>query len=72
MQSLLKFIEISKNNLNDPVFIYMSTNKVYGDNPNYLELDKSETRYDLKSSNKYFNGIDTSMSIDKNLHSFLV
>ena len=48
----------------------MSTNKVYGDNPNYFEADKSETRYDLKSSNKYFNGIDTSMSIDKNLHSF--
>ena len=66
----LNLLEISKNILNDPIFIYMSTNKVYGDNPNHLELVKSDTRYDLKSNDKFFNGIDTSMSIDQNLHSF--
>lgn len=50
-------------------FIYMSTNKVYGDTPNYLRIKELKTRFELNSKNKFFNGIDESMSIDNNIHS---
>src|SRR3954464_1274546 len=33
-------------NLADPVFVFMSTNKVYGDVPNELALKELETRWD--------------------------
>ena len=50
-------------------FIYMSTNKVYGDTPNYLKIKELKTRFELNSKNKYFKGINESMSIDNNIHS---
>ena len=49
-------------------FIFMSTNKVYGEAPNELELVETSTRYDYKSSD-YFNGIDETMRIDRVKHS---
>lgn len=51
------------------VFIYTSTNKVYGDRPNYLPLVELEKRYELQPGHQYYNGIDESMSIDSCLHS---
>jgi CDP-paratose 2-epimerase len=48
----------------------MSTNKVYGDNPNKLPLLEKKTRWELKKSHKYQNGIDETMSIDNCTHSF--
>lgn len=51
------------------VFIFTSTNKVYGDRPNNLALIEIEKRYDLPKENRYYNGIDESMSIDACLHS---
>lgn len=54
----------------DAVFIFTSTNKVYGDNPNLLPLTELETRYEVESNHKYFKrGIDESMSIDQTTHS---
>lgn len=51
-------------------FIFTSTNKVYGDTPNYLTLVELETRYELEESHKYYKeGIDESMSIDNTKHS---
>lgn len=51
-------------------FIYTSTNKVYGDAPNYLPLVEFDTRYEVASDHKYFrNGIDESMSVDQTKHS---
>ena len=47
----------------------MSTNKVYGDNPNKLKLIEKKTRFELNKTNKYYNGIDETMSIDDNTHS---
>ncbi len=58
-----------KNYSSQAVFIYMSTNKVYGDNPNKLDLIELETRYDYKDE-RYFNyGIDETMNTDECLHS---
>jgi CDP-paratose 2-epimerase len=51
------------------VFIYVSTNKVYGDNPNLLNLIEKEKRYDLEINDKFYFGVNESMSIDNTLHS---
>lgn len=50
----------------DSPFCFTSTNKVYGDRPNYLPLVEHETRYDYANG---LDGIDESMSIDGCLHS---
>ncbi len=51
------------------VFIFTSTNKVYGDTPNQLPLVELDTRWEIDPSHKYANGIDESMSIDNSKHS---
>lgn len=51
------------------VFIFTSTNKVYGDTPNKLPLVELKKRYEITSRHKYKNGIDESMSIDDSTHS---
>lgn len=51
------------------VFIFTSTNKVYGDRPNSLPLVELKKRYELPEGHNYYNGIDESMSIDNCLHS---
>ncbi len=53
----------------EAVFIFTSTNKVYGDNPNKLPLIELETRYELPKDHPYYNGIDEKMSIDDTTHS---
>ncbi|HSX39321.1 MAG TPA: NAD-dependent epimerase/dehydratase family protein [Candidatus Saccharimonadales bacterium] len=50
-------------------FIFTSTNKVYGDTPNYLPLIELETRWEIDPSHKFVNGIDETMSIDSSKHS---
>ncbi len=51
------------------VFIFTSTNKVYGDTPNNLPLIELEKRWELPKDHKYYKGIDESMSIDDCKHS---
>jgi CDP-paratose 2-epimerase len=52
------------------VFIYCSTNKVYGDTPNHLPLEEQATRWELSADHPYAAfGIDESMSIDSSMHS---
>ena len=48
----------------------MSTNKVYGDNPNKLPLIEKKTRWEIKNNHKFKSGIDETMSIDNCTHSF--
>jgi CDP-paratose 2-epimerase len=50
-------------------FIFTSTNKVYGDQPNFLPLVENETRWEVAESHPFAKGIDESMSIDQTLHS---
>lgn len=49
-------------------FVHMSTNKVYGDAPNEIELVELERRYDYADS-MYENGIPESFRIDQTKHS---
>lgn len=54
----------------DAVFIFMSTNKVYGDRPNFLPYVSCRTRYELAPMHPYAeHGIDENMSIDRCMHS---
>lgn len=54
----------------DAAFIFTSTNKVYGDTPNFLPLEEQELRYEVNQSHTYYeHGIDESMSIDQCKHS---
>lgn len=51
------------------VFIFTSTNKVYGDRPNALPLVEEETRWSLEKSHPFAEGITEEMSIDNCTHS---
>ena len=66
----LNLLELTKKYCPDSPFIFMSTNKVYGDNPNKLNLIKNKNRYELPSKNKYLKGINEKFSIDDCTHSF--
>jgi len=66
----LNLLEATKNFCPDAPFIFMSTNKVYGDNPNKLALIEKSTRWELNSKNKFYKGINENFSIDNCTHSF--
>lgn len=53
----------------EAVFIFTSTNKVYGDTPNRLPLVEKETRFEINPSHTYKNGIREDMTIDNSTHS---
>jgi CDP-paratose 2-epimerase len=54
----------------EATFIFTSTNKVYGDTPNYLPLQEKETRWELDPAHPFYEfGIDETMSIDSSKHS---
>jgi CDP-paratose 2-epimerase len=65
----LNLLEATRRHAPDATFIFTSTNKVYGDTPNRLSLVELETRLELPVDHRYFDGIDTSMSIDGSMHS---
>ena len=48
----------------------MSTNKVYGDNPNKLKFVEKKDRWELSKKNPFYNGITENFSIDECTHSF--
>jgi|SRR6185369_4811886 len=65
----LNLLELYRKYSPDGAFIFTSTNKVYGDTPNFLPLVEKETRFELKKTHKYYKGIDESMSVDNSKHS---
>lgn len=66
----LQLLEYTRQHCPAAVFIYVSTNKVYGDTPNTLPLHELETRWELDSTHRFHaHGIDESMSIDHSQHS---
>ncbi len=53
-------------------FIFTSTNKVYGDNPNRLPLVELDTRWEIEAEHPYHrHGIDENMSVDHAMHSLM-
>ncbi|MBL8202924.1 MAG: NAD-dependent epimerase/dehydratase family protein [Blastocatellia bacterium] len=65
----LNLLEAARHYAPDAVFIFTSTNKVYGDTPNRLPLIELDSRYEIDPSHSYVNGIREDMSIDHTLHS---
>ena len=66
----INLLELTRQYCKDAVFIFTSTNKVYGDTPNFLPLEELDKRWEIDSSHKYFKeGIDENMSIDNSKHS---
>jgi len=66
----LNLLEATRLHSPKAVFIFTSTNKVYGDNPNFLPLVETETRWEIDQKHPYFEkGIDEHMSLDHTKHS---
>ena len=69
-QGTLVLLEATRRFCPDAVFIFCSTNKVYGDACNRLPLRERETRWELEEGHAYADhGIDEGMTIDASLHS---
>ena len=66
----LNLLELTKKYCPDSPFIFMSTNKVYGNNPNKLKILEKKTRWELSKKDKNFKGISENFSIDNATHSF--
>jgi CDP-paratose 2-epimerase len=62
-------LELTRRHCPDAVFIFTSTNKVYGDTPNSLPFHELEYRWEISQEHEFFDGIDESMSIDQSTHS---
>jgi CDP-paratose 2-epimerase len=65
----LNLLQAARQSCPDATFIYLSTNKVYGDRPNYLPLVELDKRLELPEDHEYYGGIDNTMSIDHCMHS---
>lgn len=64
----VNLLEATRQQCPDAAFIFMSTNKVYGDAPNERPLHETMTRYDFSDPADY-NGIDEACRIDRATHS---
>lgn len=64
----LNLLEACRRHRPEAVFVFMSTNKVYGDGPNRIALKELETRWEYDDPS-YKNGIPEKFSIDHCLHS---
>ena len=66
----LNLLELTKKYCPNSPFIFMSTNKVYGDNPNKLKILEKRTRYELSKKSKFYSGVNEKLSVDDCTHSF--
>ncbi len=64
----LNLLEAVRRHVPEAPFVHMSTNKVYGDAPNELDLVELETRWDYADPS-YADGIAEDLRIDQSKHS---
>src|SRR5262245_27952815 len=64
----LNLLEAARRHCPEAPFVFMSTNKVYGDVPNELPLAELPTRWDYADP-AHHQGIDETMRIDQSKHS---
>lgn len=62
-------LELTKKYNPNSVFIFTSTNKVYGDLVNYLPFKEFDKRFDLPQTHEFYQGISETFSIDQSIHS---
>lgn len=65
----LLLLEATRRYCPEAVFIFTSTNKVYGDRPNRLPVMEMETRWEIPEEHLFAEGIPETMPIDDCLHS---
>jgi CDP-paratose 2-epimerase len=65
----LNLLEATRRFCPEASFVFCSTNKVYGDTANRLPLEELDSRLELPRDHPWFEGIDTTMSIDRSTHS---
>ena len=65
----LNLLEAVRHKVPSAVFLFTSTNKVYGDRPNSLPLVEQLTRWEIDPQHTYHGGIREDMSIDQSKHS---
>jgi len=66
----LNLLEATRLFASNASFMFLSTNKVYGDTPNRLPLIEQDSRWEIDSSHSFHEfGIDESMSVDQTKHS---
>jgi CDP-paratose 2-epimerase len=65
----LNLLEATRRHCPNAVFIFTSTNKVYGDRPNQLPLVELKLRWEIDPDHPYQAGIPEEMSIDQSVHS---
>jgi len=68
-QGTLNVLEQTRLRSDQAVFVYLSTNKVYGDRPNTLPFIELESRYELSDEHECYAGVDETMSVDQCKHS---
>jgi len=64
----VNLLEAARRSCPESPFVFMSTNKVYGDAPNELPLEELETRWDYADPAQ-FHGVDETCRVDATLHS---
>ncbi|MDP8991448.1 MAG: NAD-dependent epimerase/dehydratase family protein [Actinomycetota bacterium] len=65
----LNLLEATRRCSPEAVFVFTSTNKVYGDRPNHLPLVEDESRWEVEAGHPWAeHGIDETMTIDASLH----
>ena len=68
-QGTLVALEAVRKHAPGATFVFLSTNKVYGDTPNRLPLVELETRWELPEDHPWFGGLPETLSIDHSTHS---
>ena len=69
-RSTFNLLELTKSYCPKSIFIFLSTNKVYGDNPNNFSFVEKQKRFEIKKNHKYYYGIDENLKLDGCIHSF--
>jgi CDP-paratose 2-epimerase len=64
----LNLLEATRRHVPEAVFVFMSTNKVYGDRPNAIRLKELDTRWDYDDP-AYADGIAETFAVDQSKHS---
>ena len=64
----INLLEMTRQHCPEAVFVFLSTNKVYGDAPNEIPMKELATRYDYSRQEDY-NGVAETCRIDRCLHS---
>ena len=66
----LNLLEAARRHCPQAPFVFLSTNKVYGDAPNRLPMQEHDTRWEIDPRHPYAGrGVDETLSIDRSTHS---